>query len=193
MIKKRAYIFAIILPFVIIWPISVILLPQTKAKVQVCLIAIAVGLLLACCLRNQISPKRRKIGRVFSIAVMASIFLFWTIDAQVQWLVPTIRFHLMEEQYQAEADRISAALPEVPEQYFYKTESEETSHLLAKDGAIYRDKSGMKTLLIFNTEQTFFTFYGYLYLTEAVPHDQVGEEYDFVIWLNDRWAFVKVY
>ncbi len=193
MIKKRAYIFAIILPFVIIWPISVILLPQTKAKVQLCLIAIAVGLLLACCLRNQISLKRRKIGRVFSIAVIASIFLFWTIDAQVQWLVPTMRFHLMEEQYQAEADRIRATLSEVPEQFFDELQGEETSHLLAKDGALYLDKSDTKTLLIFNTERSFFRFYGYLYLTEDTPHNQVGGEYDFVIWLNDRWAFVKVY
>lgn len=193
MIKKCAYIFAIILPFVIIWPISVILLPQTKAKVQLCLIVIAVGLLLACCLRNQISPKRRKIGRVFSIAVIASILLFWMIDAQVQWLVPTMRFHLMEEQYQAEADRISATLSEIPEQSFDELQGEETSHLLAKDGALYLDKSDTKTLLIFNTERSFFRFYGYLYLPEDTQHNQVGGEYDFVIWLNDHWAFVKVY
>lgn len=193
MIKKRCCIFAVILPFVIGWPVSVILLPQTGVKVQVCLMVVAAGLLLVCCLPNQISKKRRTLGRVFGVAAIASVLLFWAIEAQAQWLVPTMRFHLLEGQYQAEADRISTALSEVPEQSFGQLQGEETSRLLAKDGALYLDKSHTKTMLIFNTEQSFFRFYGYLYLPGDTPDRQTGGDYDFVIWLNDRWAFVKVY
>lgn len=192
MMKKRGDIFAVILPFVVVWPLSVVLLPQTRVRVQVCLLVIAAGLLLACCLPNQIAKQRRKLGRVLSVAAIAAVLLFWAVDAQAQGLVPTMRFHLMEGQYQAEADRISAALSEVPEQSFGPLQGEETSRLLAKDGALYLDKSRTKTLLIFNTEQSFFRFYGYLYLPDDTSH-QLGGDYDFVIWLNDRWAYVKVY
>lgn len=193
MIKKRCCIFAVLLPFVIGWPVSVILLPQMGVKVQVCLMVVAAGLLLVCCLPNQISKQRRTLGRVFGVAAIASVLLFWAIEAQAQWLVPTMRFHLLEGQYQAEADRISAALSEVPEQSFGQLQGEVTSHLLAKDGALYLDKSRTKTMLIFNTEQSFFRFYGYLYLPGDISDRQTGGDYDFVIWLNDRWAFVKVY
>ncbi len=94
---------------------------------------------------------------------------------------PDLRFHLWEQQYQAEAERISTALSEVPDQYFQELEGEESSHLLALDGVLYLDKSQSRTLLFFNTQLSSFSFYGYLYCPEQ---KQLQEDYDFVHWIK---------
>ena len=85
---------------------------------------------------------------------------------------------------------LSTALSEVPDQYFQELEGEESSHLLALDGVLYLDKSQSRTLLFFNTQLSSFSFYGYLYCPEQ---KQLQEDYDFVHWINDDWAWVKAY
>ena len=189
--KKLPYILAIVIPFLIVWPLSVILLPQAQTKLHLWVIGIALFVLLFFAVwRGEYSKRCKRAWRLLSVAMIASALLFWAIETTNPTLIPDLRFHLFEQQYQAEAERISATLPERSEQYFQAMEGEETSHLLALDGVLYLDKSDTRTLLFFNTQLSFFSFYGYLYCPE---HKQLQEDYDFVHWINDDWAWVRVY
>lgn len=188
--KKLPYLLAIVVPFLIVWPLSVILLPQAQTKMHLWVIGIALGIVLFFAVWTELPKQKKKIWWVLSAAMIASALLFWAIDTTNPTLIPDLRFHLFEQQYQAEAERISATLPERSDQYFQELEGEETSHLLAKDGAVYLDKSPSRTLLFFNTQLSFFSFYGYLYSPEQ---KQIQEDYDFVHWISDDWAWVRVY
>lgn len=189
--KKLPYILAIVLPFLVVWPLSVILLPQAQTKLHLWVIGIALFIVIFFAVwRGNYSKRCKRAWRLLSVAVIASALLFWAIDTTNSTLVPDLRFHLFEQQHQAEAERISTALSEVPDQYFQELEGEETSHLLALDGVLYLDKSQSRPLLFFNTQLSSFSFYGYLYCPE---HKQLQEDYDFVHWINNDWAWVKVY
>lgn len=188
--KKLPYILAIVLPFLIVWPLSVILLPQAQTKLHLWVIGIALFIVIFFAVWRELPKQRKRVWWVLSAAMIASTLLFWGIETTNPTLVPDLRFHIFEQQYQAEAERISATLSEVSDQYFQELEGEETSHLLALDGVLYLDKSQSRTLLFFNTQLSFFSFYGYLYCPE---HKQLQEDYDFVHWINDDWAWVKVY
>ena len=112
------------------------------------------------------------------------------IDANTQTLVPDLHFQLFQQQYETEAERICATLSEDSGLSFDEPLDEQTKSLLAKDGAVYQKED----TLIFNTQMSFFSFYGYAYLPESTPRDQVEQSgYDFIHWINDQWAWVKVY
>ena len=136
--KKLPYILAIVLPFLVVWPLSVILLPQAQTKLHLWVIGIALFIVIFFAVwRGNYSKRCKRAWRLLSVAMIASALLFWAIDTTNSTLVPDLRFHLFEQQYQAEAERISTALSEVPDQYFQELEGEESSHLLALDGVLY--------------------------------------------------------
>ena len=116
--KKLPYILAIVLPFLVVWPLSVILLPQAQTKLHLWVIGIALFIVIFFAVwRGNYSKRCKRAWRLLSVAMIASALLFWAIDTTNSTLVPDLRFHLFEQQYQAEAERISTALSEVPDQY----------------------------------------------------------------------------
>lgn len=44
--KKLPYLLAVVLPFLVVWPLSVILLPQAQTKMHLWVIGIALGIVL---------------------------------------------------------------------------------------------------------------------------------------------------
>ncbi len=181
--KKLPYILAIVLPFLVVWPLSVILLPQAATRMHWCVLVIALILLLAFALH-------KSAWWILSAAMIASVLLFWVIDANTQTLVPDLHFQLFQQQYETEAERICATLSEDSGLSFDEPLDEQTKSLLAEDGAVYQKED----TLIFNTQMSLFSFYGYAYLPESTPRDQVEQSgYDFIHWINDQWAWVKVY
>ena len=148
--KKLPYILAIVLPFLVVWPLSVILLPQAQTKLHLWVIGIALFIVIFFAVwRGNYSKRCKRAWRLLSVAMIASALLFWAIDTTNSTLVPDLRFHLFEQQYQAEAERISTALSEVPDQYFQELEGEETSHLLAAN-RIHKIKTNATTITIWS-------------------------------------------
>ena len=101
--KKLPYILAIVLPFLVVWPLSVILLPQAATRMHWCVLVIGLILLLAFALH-------KSAWWILSAAMIASVLLFWVIDANTQTLVPDLHFQLFQQQYETEAERICATL-----------------------------------------------------------------------------------
>ena len=85
--KKLPYILAIVLPFLVVWPLSVILLPQAQTKLHLWVIGIALFIVIFFAVwRGNYSKRCKRAWRLLSVAMIASALLFWAIDTTRAYL-----------------------------------------------------------------------------------------------------------
>ena len=72
--KKLPYILAIVLPFLVVWPLSVILLPQAQTKLHLWVIGIALFIVIFFAVwRGNYSKHCKRAWRLLSVAMIPSV------------------------------------------------------------------------------------------------------------------------
>ena len=177
----KKIIFAATVIFLIVWIVSTQLIRW--------LLLFAWGIFVVICF---IKTQNKK--SVFAIVTAVSICIVILGSTVFQTNTETFRFTILQNAYEANAQRIAQDLSKTPGMSHGEVN---TNYFLASTGTVLCYKAQDHLVLYYEIAGSFFNNYGILYVSSGVGSMAGGpfpvESVDHIVELNPHWAYVKLY